>query len=381
MARVSLILPVAPDATPGRERTVPYRDALEDQGHQVELIWVADPRGVLPAAPPEGSERALVAQRSGMAVATVLGLREAQGEILVVLDLDRGYGPREVVRVIDPLLRGEAEFAVASRSGERGFWGGPTAWSGTLARGFLGTSDPSSGLVALTRHAVPETNGPHAPVGSQFTLELLARAVGKRIDVPVERRSRARPSRFELDDVRHFKRLADHRFGNASRLIQFCLVGASGMVVDLTSYALFQWLFSKTPLTRMPAPWAGGAWDLAAAGALAIGLALIWNFSLNRRLTFNDVRGGSRVRQFATYVLSNALAIALSFTLRMVLPLRVGFFNRHKLAAALVGIVAATGISFSMSRWVVFSRRRGATVERSASVSNDPAMSEPTPIY
>ena len=40
-----------------------------------------------------------------------------------------------------------------------------------------------------------------------------------------------------------------------------------------------------------------------------------------------------------------------------VFPSRILFFQRHKLAAAVVGIVAATGISFSMSRWIVFSRR------------------------
>ena len=53
----------------------------------------------------------------------------------------------------------------------------------------------------------------------------------------------------------------------------------------------------------------------------------------------------------------NALGIALSFSLRLYLPSKIGFFRQHKLAAAVVGIVAATGISFSMSRWVVFSRR------------------------
>jgi dolichol-phosphate mannosyltransferase len=62
------------------------------------------------------------------------------------------------------------------------------------------------------------------------------------------------------------------------------------------------------------------------------------------------------LRQFATYVLGNALGIALSFSLRLILPSRIGFFQRHKLAAAVVGIVAATGISFSMSRWIVFNR-------------------------
>ena len=55
--------------------------------------------------------------------------------------------------------------------------------------------------------------------------------------------------------------------------------------------------------------------------------------------------------------MSNALGIGLSFTLRLALPLRVAFFAKHKLAAAVVGIVAATGISFSMSRWLVFRPR------------------------
>ena len=101
----------------------------------------------------------------------------------------------------------------------------------------------------------------------------------------------------------------------------------------------------------------GGPLDLAAAGALAIAIALTWNFSLNRRLTFSYARHGSTARQFLTYALSNAVGIALSFSLRLILPVHMGFFQRHKLAAAVVGIIAATGISFSMSRWLVFSRR------------------------
>ena len=63
------------------------------------------------------------------------------------------------------------------------------------------------------------------------------------------------------------------------------------------------------------------------------------------------------VRQFMTYVMSNAIAILVSLTLSLYLPAQVAFFARHRLAAAVVGIVAATGISFSMSRWLVFGRR------------------------
>jgi dolichol-phosphate mannosyltransferase len=149
----------------------------------------------------------------------------------------------------------------------------------------------------------------------------------------------------------------DGRYGNLSRLIQFCAVGFSGMFVDLTCYAIFQWLLSFTRLASLRSTLFGSSWVLAVSAALSIGIALLWNFTLNRRLTFNDARRGSWPRQFLTYALSNALAIAFSFTLRLYLPTQLDFFARHRLAAAVVGIVAATGLSFSMSRWIVFTRR------------------------
>jgi dolichol-phosphate mannosyltransferase len=238
-----------------------------------------------------------------------------------------------------------------------------------LIRPLTGISDPSSGLVAVTRSSYQARDRHPAPLGSRFVLELLVGAVGRRVEVPLTSAARVRRLVLYPNDLRLIKRLADDRYGNLSRLFQFCAVGASGMVVDLSCYALFQLLFSRTGLARMKTPLLGSAQslDLAVAGALAIAIALVWNFSLNRRLTFNDARRGSILRQFLTYVLGNALGIALSFSVRLILPSRIGFFQRHKLAAAVVGIVAATGISFSMSRWVVFSRhpsrhhRRGAS--------------------
>ncbi len=86
-------------------------------------------------------------------------------------------------------------------------------------------------------------------------------------------------------------------------------------------------------------------------------MALCWNFSLNRRFTFSYARHGSLLRQFVTYVLSNALAVSVNLAIRLSLPRHVPFFDQHKLGAAVVGIVLATGLSFSMARWLVFSRR------------------------
>jgi dolichol-phosphate mannosyltransferase len=213
--------------------------------------------------------------------------------------------------------------------------------------------------MAVRRSRVSEVPTVHEARGSRLVLDLLAWPCGVHRDVAVDTLpdDRLRIGRPGLDDVRQLKRVLDQRFGTFSRLVQFCMVGASGMIVDLTCYALFQALFVR--LGTAPANQVANQlfWRLAAARAVAILVALIWNFTLNRRLTFNDARSGSIARQFLTYTLGNALGIAVSMTLSLWLPLRVSFFARHRLAAAVVGIVVATGISFSMSRWVVFIRR------------------------
>ena len=103
---------------------------------------------------------------------------------------------------------------------------------------------------------------------------------------------------------------------------------------------------------------------------------MLWNFTLNRRLTFNDARGGSWSRQFWTYALSNSVAIGLNFTVGLTLPTYFDFFARHRLAAAVVGIVGATGISFSMSRWIVFTRR--PDLKRPAHLAGQHQVSSPS---
>jgi dolichol-phosphate mannosyltransferase len=288
------------------------------------------------------------------------GLTAATGDHLVVLDLDRHYMPESLPRVIDPVRMGRSDLAVAVSTVSRSRqvrWSPSRFGLGLVSRLFLGSADVFSGLFAMRRSVWEQDGRAVTASGSSLVLELLLRRPARCVDVPVAVDQRFRSQRMGLKDLRPLKHVLDGRYGNLSRLVQFCAVGASGMVVDLTFYALFQWLLSFTWLFTRKSKLFGFSWHLAVAGALSIAIALLWNFSLNRRLTFNDARKGAWLRQFLTYALSNALAVAVSLSLRLYLPTRVVFFDRHRLAAAVVGIVAATGISFSMSRWIVFTRR------------------------
>jgi dolichol-phosphate mannosyltransferase len=357
MDRISLVVPVSANGAFARLDLEAYRRALCEHGPfaHVEVVLAGDLLGQV--LPPPGDDLILVETLGAPRVSALrLGMEAATGDPVVVVDPNRPYPPEALLQVVDRLLSSPAEVAIAvpgqSKLSNRGI--------ALAARLALGTADIFSGLMAVRRGHLRDLPMPNQAYGTRLVLDLLSWPCDGRVDVPVTTHTNDRALRLgrpRLDDFRQLKRVLDHRFGTFSRLVQFCMVGASGMVVDLTFYALFQLLFARIwPIPTDPTA-SRMSWALTAAGALSIFIALIWNFTLNRRLTFNDARQGSTFRQFLAYALGNALGIAVSLFLRVSLPMRVAFFARHRLAAAVVGIVIATGISFSMSRWVVFIRR------------------------
>ena len=382
MARLSLILPVEPDDTAVGPTAEAARRALDDAGIDAEVVFASDSivdRGKMDI---DDDARVIETVDRGRCASALAALDRTDTPFAVILDPSRGYEPAEVVSVARRLLDDKADLVVASRKlrVDR-----PATFIAHVAHRFVGSTDPLSGLIGVTRPAFGEAREDFLAVGALYTLELLAKIAGKRVDVPCSSPARSgRSQRIGLDDFRHAKRLADHRFGNFSRLIQFCFVGASGMVIDLTLYALFQWVFAQTALAGRVAPLLGPL-DLAVAAFLAVAIALCWNFSLNRRLTFSYARHGSIVRQFVTYAFSNALAVSLNLTLRLTLPRVVPFFNAHRLAAAVVGVVLATGVSFTMSRWFVFSHAKvknpGPTAIEGPLVKSDASRNEPTSVH
>jgi dolichol-phosphate mannosyltransferase len=385
---LSLVVPL-PRGTVLDETTMAgYRRLLDESGayRSVELIVAGpetDPTGAAWAGNGDGPAtdgvRLLKTEGGDWDELARAGLSVASGDHLMVLDVRRQYSAESLLGVLGPVASGDCELAVAvpPRAGFDRLGLAPLQLGlGLASRIVLGSSDVFSGLFALRRSLWERGGRRLRASGSSLVLELLLRRPSGCADVPAAVGPEFRRHGFHYRDLRPLKHVLDGRYGSFSRLIQFCCVGATGMAVDLTFYAMFQWLLSFTPLATVKAASFGVSWHLAISAALSIALALLWNFTLNRRLTFNDARGGSWGRQFLTYALSNAVAIALSFSVRLYLPARVAFFGRHRLAAAVVGIVAATGISFTMSRWIVFTRR--PEPKRPAHVDSQPQVGQPS---
>jgi dolichol-phosphate mannosyltransferase len=357
--RVTLVVPVDRAALATLNGQLDsLRASLLREGCAVEAILAAD--ASISELPDQAEGwHSTASQDRGIAAAAMHGAASSTTDWIIILDPRLGYSPADVLTLLKHLPSAESQLVIASRnqSTKQKNPIGPMNWLSeakqALSQCAFGTTDPFSGLVAVRKSALTSAHIIHA-VGSQFTFELLSKIQGDKTDLPVPRTKRAGWTRIGWHEIRHLKRLADHRFGNASRLIQFCVVGATGMVVDLSCYALFQFLFKQTSLAKIQTPLFGVPLSLTLAAATAIGIALIWNFSLNRRLTFSDAKRTQIVRQFLAYALSNALAVSVSLSLRLLLPRFVPFFADHKLAAAVTGIVVATGLSFSLARFVVF---------------------------
>ena len=158
-------------------------------------------------------------------------------------------------------------------------------------------------------------------------------------------KSRRQPQRAELsvreqiNYLRHLKRLADFKFGWWSQLGQFFLVGMSGMAVDLVIYALL--LRAKV--------------ELPVARALAIFIAMSWNFALNRRVSFSDSRSSRPlIMQYFLWLASCGLGAVTSFSVAVSLTSFTIFFASHVVIAAILGIALGSLINFILARYWVF---------------------------
>ena len=134
-----------------------------------------------------------------------------------------------------------------------------------------------------------------------------------------------------------FKRWAERRFGWFAFLAQFGLVGLTGMVVDVLCFAALTPIFA-----------------LGLARALAIAIAMTWNFLLNRCFTFTDARREPFWKQYFLFCASCLVGALVNWAVSMVLCQGSPWFAAHPVAAAMAGVVAGFFLNFVLSRRFVF---------------------------
>ncbi len=285
----------------------------------------------------------------GLGTAIVRGLREAQGEFIVVMDADLQHPPEVVPKLYEEALRSGADVVVASRYTKGG---GVKGWSrirllisraaSLLAYVLLAesrrTSDPMSGFFLVRRSLVERLRLEGR--SWKVLLEILAKAPGARVsEVPYvfeQRRSGESKlgPRAMLDYVFDLLRLGEYR------ALKFVTVGATGTVVNLAVLWLLKGILGVTEYAAFPA---------------AFETSLTWNFFLHDRWTFRGKRREPGPRGWLRYWARYHGAALGSMTSYLVIGIGLTKLGINYLLAGFTGIVVGFLANYLISQYGVWS--------------------------
>ncbi len=289
----------------------------------------------------------------GLSTAVIRGWQAARGEVLGVMDADLQHPPEVNLALLEEIDRG-ADLAAASRHIEGG---GVSDWAlhrRLLSRGaqLLGlvilpgvlsrVSDPMSGYFMVRRSALAGVT--LDPLGYKILIEVLGRAEPKWVGEVgyVFRERLAGESKVTrllyLQYLLHLLKLRrDTLF--RSRFFRFCVVGGSGVVVDMgLLFLLSDHRALGLGLTRSKV--------IAAEAAIAS------NFLLNDAWTFGDLAKKipgwrAKTRRFLGFNAICSLGLVLNL---LVLNLLFNRFGVDRYLANGVAILAVTGWNFLLNR-------------------------------
>ena len=335
-------------------------DALRREGNlALEVIFMDDDSrdGSIEAVEQSGYDWARIVVRTenrGLSPAVIDGFRLARNPVLICMDCDLSHPPEVIPQMMLALSSGQ-QFIIGSRyvpGGSTDHDSGIIRWLNSrmatlLALPLTSAKDPMSGFFALRKADFDEAVDLN-PVGYKVALELIVKCGFRNIgEVPIHFSDRLHGEskltiKQQLQYIQHLRRLYIHKFGNTMHLLQFLVVGGSGVIVNLATLTLLL------------------SFGLPEAVCLAGGIAtsLVTNFLLNRRFTFSYARGNSIWRQFAGFVASSSIGMAVNYSVALYLRAHVLPETSYTLQlAALLGIASGMVFNFLGSRYVVFRKK------------------------
>ncbi|HSU41601.1 MAG TPA: GtrA family protein, partial [Polyangiaceae bacterium] len=289
----------------------------------------------------------------GLSTAVIRGWQAARGEVIGVMDADMQHPVEANLGLFDEIERG-ADLAVASRhvSG-----GGVSDWSAArrvlsrgaqllgllLLPGVLGRlTDPMSGYFMLRRSAIEGIE--LSPLGYKILIEVVARGRVRWIgETGYVFRERAEgeskvTARLYLQYFQHLLRL---RWATlpSSQLFRFCIVGGTGVVVDMGMLFLL-----SDP--RML------GWGLTRSKIIGAETAILTNFLLNDAWTFRELArtAPGLKRKFRRFLGFNAICTAGLALNVLLLNLLFNVWHVDRYLANALAILAVTFWNYALNR-------------------------------
>ena len=294
--------------------------------------------------------------RRGLASAAIEGMCSTSAPFVAVMDADHQHDPALLPQMLEPVRSGSADIAVASRFLEGGTAEGLSSvrresgsrLANALARKLTGTelSDPMSGYF-LMRSDQLRTQAPRlSGIGFKIFLDLLATAKPRlRVAEFPLAFGRRLEGESKLDRAVAFDFLVglyERWFGRVvpTRFALFGTVGALGVLIHLAVLTLF---------------YPGVTATFWKAQAIAVIVAMSFNFVLNNWLTYGDKRlkgAAALLRGWAGFCATCAVGALANLAVATLLEAR----GIHYIAAALAGIVIGSVWNYALSSRFVWGR-------------------------
>jgi dolichol-phosphate mannosyltransferase len=359
---VSVILPTYKEGGNLQEMVARIFRSLDDNELTGECIIVDDDSGDGTESICKGLEKKynlrLVIRKGerGLSTAVIRGLREAGGDILVVMDADLSHPPEKIPEMVQLVEEG-TEFVLGSRYVEGGdieehwgFYRKLNSKVATMLAYFLtNLKDPMSGFFCIPRRTL-EACKELSPIGYKIALEIIVKSGAKKVaEVPIffSRRKHGE-SKMNLKEqllyIRHLGRLYRFRYLGEIQFLSFLLVGFSGFVIDTIFYFLVQYLLGLSHLI---------------ARAISFFIAASWNWYWNRVFTFMQTGSPRYISQWTQFLGMSLISFLFNWGTYYFLTTNVEYFDAHKYSAFLVGVIVGTGSNFAFSKYIVFRVRNG----------------------
>ncbi len=285
----------------------------------------------------------------GLASAVVHGFNHTTSDVIGVIDADLQHPPEVVADLAEAIDNG-ADLAIGSRYVKGGGCEGWSLIRRIISKGAIflshlllgktrGIHDPMSGFFMLRRNVI--SGARLQPTGYKILLEILiAGKFKKATEVPFlfqvrEKGASKLSSKTQIDYLKHLLSLM-RRSGELVRIFKFCVVGGSGVIVNLGVYTL---------LTRLC--------HLNEFGAQAISFeaSVISNFLLNNFFTFADRRMARPTALILQFLKFNTISLAGYGIQAFSLWLFFTVIGINDIIAVAIGIIFATIWNYLLNTW------------------------------
>jgi dolichol-phosphate mannosyltransferase len=299
-------------------------------------------------------------QKTGLASAVVEGFRLAQGDILAVLDGDLQHPPELMEDMLTEIEQG-ADIVVPSRFICGGSDGGLNLFRklASAAARYVGrillkslrrVSDHTGGMFMLRKEVIQDK--PLEPVGWKILMEILVLGnyhVLTEIPYAFDVRNLGRSKfsfKVQIQYLWHLVSLLK-RSQPDRRFYLFCLVGGSGVLVDMLVFAL---LNLHLPIL-----------DVAGRAVISSLAAMTSNFILNSLLTWRDCSPGwvplhfkiilTNLHRFGKYLTVSSFGLLVKTLILFFLYTVLGI---DKYVGNFAGIACASFSNYVLSNWWVW---------------------------